>query len=494
MRAKVEEEEMKVMPRICSRFTRIMVLVCLLAALAAEGRAQSPLVPISPLSRNNSGWSLYNASASFGYSAIALPTSNARAFSLERVAGDYDGTASISFGYNYTGPKGSVSLLYAPSYVNRVRYSQLNSFNQSLNFKGSLRLTRRWDFSLAVAGTDTMLDQLLFAPAILSASTSPLATLDDLIPTAHAGQYTSDQLASILTGTPYVVTPARSIIYGTRYLSASLNSSASYRYSPRLRITFIAEATRSQTHDDEQKDIQRGELYYPIPRTTTGRVGVLVNYSLSLRTEIGIESTSTQIDSSFNRYIIANPNVFLSRKLRQNWFVRVSGGPGFVSALRTDPRLVKQAGQAPRQGYTAQGNLGYTVRDQRLLGSYSRMVADTFGFGSQSSEIFGAAWQWSRPGHSWTFYASGGLERMVGGALGDVQNWYGNAGFARSLSRQLSYNFTYGYVVRRTGTGNMTGVFPQNLHGSNVRMTLIWNPQGHGEALVANTGSGAPVR
>ncbi len=452
-----------------------MVPVGLLAVLAGEGRpqSQSSAIPISPLSREHNGWRLYNATTSFGYSSLALPTNSAVSpFSLERLEGDYDGTASVSVGYNYAGPKGALSLLYAPSYVRRVRYSQLSTFNHSLNLNGSLQLTRRWDLSVAFAGTDSTLDQLLFTPAILSVSTTPLATLDDLIQMTNSGQYTSDQLASILTGSPYVATPARSIFYGTRYLSTSLNSKASYRYSPRLSFNFTAGATYSTTRNDEHKNLQ-GQSNFLIPRTTTEQAGISVNYSLSPRTEIGVQANSTRVDSSLARYMVSNTGVFLSRKLAPNWFIRFSGARGFMNVLRVDPHF---SGQIVNQAFTGDASVGYTVRNLSLIGSYGRAIGDAFGFGSQTSEILAGSWQWS-PSRSITVYASGGVQRMFGGVLGDVQNWNSNAGIARSLNRQLSMNFAYGYVSRRTHSSNLTDVVQQDLSGSSVRVTLVWTPQ-----------------
>ena len=54
---------------------------------------------------------------------------------------------------------------------------------------------------------------------------------------------------------------------------------------------------------------------------------------------------------------------------------------------------------------------------------------------------------------------AGACNACSGVSLGDIRTWYGNAGFARSLSRQLSFNFTYGYVARQTAsTGNAIGM------------------------------------
>jgi hypothetical protein len=281
-----------------------------------------------------------------------------------------------------------------------------------------------------------------------------------------------------------VATPARSIIYGTRYLSTSLNSKATYRYSPRLSFTFTGGATYSETRNDEEKDFQ-GQFNFLIPRTTTEQAGISVNYSLSPRTAIGVQANSTRVDSSLARYIVSNAGIFLSRKLSPNWFIRLSGGPGFMNVLRVDPQF---SGQILGQAFTADASAGYTVRNLSVIGSYGRAIADPYGFGSQSSEILAGSWQWS-PSRSITVYASGGLQRMFGGVLGDVRNWNSNAGIARSLNRQLSVNLAYGYVSRRTNMSNLTDVVQQDLSGSSVRVTLVWTPRRQ-----ESTGSAAVVR
>src|SRR5262249_13781599 len=139
---------------------------------------------------------------------------------------------------------------------------------------------------------------------------------------------------------------------------------------------------------------------------TTEQGGVSINYSLSPRTQIGTQANSSQVDSSLGRYILTNTGMFVSHKLTPNWFVRVFGGPSLDTVLRIDPRFSGRLRQAPGLGYSAQGNLGYTVRDHSLIGSYSRTISDTYGFGSQSSQTLAGSWQWTRPGRSWSLYAS----------------------------------------------------------------------------------------
>jgi hypothetical protein len=464
-----------------TRLLRRIATVCLPALLVGASSAQTTTPSFlqstaSPLGRGQKGWSIYNITGSFGYSTLALPVDQL-AFSLQRLESDYDGTASASFGYNYKGEKGAVSLLYSPSFVGRVRYSDLNAFNQSLNLTASRQIAPRWDLSVSVAGSDTTLDQALFTPAILSGSTAPVATLDDLIRASSGGLYTSDQLASFLTGTPYVVTPSRSLVFGTKYFTTGLNTSLKHRYSPRLSFEVSLGASRTQTRNNSQQDLQ-GQLNFLIPRTTTEQAGISMDYSLSPRTQIGVRGNASQIDSTLGRYIVGSARLFVSRKLTPHWFASASAGPAFLEILRLG------------LGYAAEGNVGYTVGDHSFMASYARSVGDTFGFQSASNDSAGGSWQWAPSGRLWVLYASGGLQRMKGGVYGDVQFAQANVGLARYLNRQFSVNFTYGYVDRRTGGAAAAGILQQNLNGFSTRVTLVWSPEGQVERPASRKAAG----
>lgn len=461
---------------ICSSLNRFVVLACLLAIPAHQGAAQSPLIqPSTPAATNQNGWHLYNASASFGYSTLAMPVAYLPTYSLQQLRGDFDGLASASFGYNFTGQKGNFSLLYSPSVVGRVRYSNLSSYNQSLNMRGAVHVAPRWDLSVDLSGNDSTLDQLLFSPAILSPATNPVTALGDLVQASRVSQYTNDQLASILTGTPYVLTPSRSILYGTRFFTSTLTTGLDYRHTPRLSFHFSVGATRSQTRNST--DVQ-GQLNFLIPRTTSEQATFRVDYSLSPRTRIGVQAGSSHVDSSLGRYLVSTTSLLLERKLSPNWSANISAGPGYISVLRVDPRYT--TGQPAGLGYIAQANTTYTRGEHALTASYNRSVSDTYGFQSQSSHTVAGTWQWSRPGRSWSLYASGGLQKIVGGVIGDIQTAYANGGIIRSLTPQLSMNCTYGYVNRQMA--NVGDLVQQSLNGSSVRVTLMWTPQPQQEA------------
>jgi len=464
---------------------RIPGSVCVLMSLVSQGDAQSSgIAPTNPLGRSKIGWQLHNVTTSFGYSTLALPaTQIPLGIGLDRLESDYDGTASASFGYNYNGGKSSVSMLYSPSLVRRVRYSRLSALNQSLALTVSRKLAGRWELGASLVGVDATLDQILFTPAVLSVVNTPAATLDDLLGAIRGGQYTGDQLASILTGTPYVATPSRSVIFGSKYFSTSLTSFATHRFSPRLAVTFSGGTTRSQTRKNAQNDLQSLQNFL-IPQTTTAQSSASVNYQLSPRTEIGVRGSGSWIDSTLNRYLLVSTDILLSRKMSPHWFFSISGGP--MKMITQTPLPITAPVRASNgQGFTAQGNIGHALgRTSSLMGSYGRSTGDTYGFGSQSSETIAGSWQWVLPGRGWAFYGGGGFQRLDGGYFGNFQSWYASGGVSRMLSRKASVAFSCGYVQRTTGADSAGSLLRQNLNGFNTRVTLVWNPFGNGEAQV----------
>lgn len=475
------------------RFGGVLSLYALMLSIGhaqqlQPGQSPAPTTTAgTPLSRDHNGWRLYDVSASTGYSTLALPITNTfAAYSLERLESDYDGIASASFGYNYKSGRGTVSLLYTPSYVARVRYSQLNTLNQNLNITASRSLTPRLTLAGSLVGTDATLDQLLFAPAVLSVATNPVANVDDLIGAVRGGQYTSDQLASILTGTPYVVTPARSIIYGSHYVTAGLTSTLTYRMTARLNLIISGGATRSQTRSNSNVDAF-AQTNFLVPKTTTENGSVLVNYLLTPRTEVGVQGSGALVDSSLGRYLISSGSVLVNRKLTPHWFVSASAGPSALTWIRQNPRYTVSV-RPGGLGYTAVGTIGHSVRSHALLGSFSRITGDTFGLGSNTTEMFAGSWQWKRPGLSWGFFASGGSQKILGGGLGDLRYGFANGGVSRAMSRQFSLTFTFGYVDRRVGESIFVPQTQQNLSGYSTRLAIVWSPHGQSETSSRSSG------
>lgn len=442
-----------------------------------------PLV-LNPLGRANNGWRIFNVTGSFGYSTLALPTNTALfGFALERLQSDYDATAGATVGYNYAAPKTVVSLFYAPSYVRRIRYSQIKTFNQTLGFNLSRELAPKWTANLSFNGADQTLDQLLFSPAILSGATSPVGTVDDLLAALRTGQYTSDQLASLLTGTPAISTPAQSVIFGMGVLTLNAVGGLSYRPTQRLSLSVNGGVLQAQTRG--RGGDPQAQSNFLIPRTFSELGQASANYSWSPRTSVGAQVNAARIDSSFNRYVLYNFQGFLQRKLTPRWFAGLQAGAGSATSLQ------KQGQRGPLNNAviaTGTASLGYASFEHTLTVAYSRNVSDNFGFASQTNDSIAGSWQWSRPGSSWSFVANGGQQQLRGGFIQDLSFWFASANLNKALTNQLAISFSVGYVDRPPTGSNVFNTTMIGLSGYSTRVTLIWIPGGRapGENLLNN--------
>jgi hypothetical protein len=469
------------------RFTRIAICVFWLLALAGQGQGQIPssFVNLNPLGRAQNGWRLFSVTGSFGYSTLALPANSGvigspsvPSFALGQLQSDYDTTASAAFGYNYSAPKSTISLFYSPSYVRRYRFSKIKAFNQTMGINLHRDFAPKWSANLALNGADQTLDQLLFSSAILSTATTPVGTLDDLQQGLGLGQYSGDQLASLLTGSPAIATPSQSVIFGISVLSLAGSAGVSYRPTPRLSISVNGGVSQSQTRGS-RGDVAN-QSNFVIPRAVAQIITGTVSYAWSPRTSVGAQLGSSWMDSSFNRYLTHNVSGFLQRRLTPRLFAGLQAGVGFADSLQK----AGQTGAGPLNGAaTSTGgvNLGYAAFEQSFTGAYTRSVSDNFGFASQRSESISGSWQWARPGRPWGVGASVGQQRLLGGFIQDFRFWFASASFHRMLSSQLAINFSVGYVDRPPIT---TASFTTNaigISGYSTRVTLVWTPGGRFE-------------
>ncbi len=92
------------------------------------------------------------------------------------------------------------------------------------------------------------------------------------------------------------------------------------------------------------------------------------------------------------------------------------------------------------------GSVGYKFAAQTLLGSYSRMVSDSYGLGSYATESSTGAWTWNRPGSSMSLSSGFGYSHLTGGAFSNTTSWTAHVTFTRRLPGQMAMNATYSYV------------------------------------------------
>lgn len=482
----------------CNRWLTALGLVWCALASAGRARAQTSFTQASVPTARENGWSIFGATSSLGYSTFTVPSNGP----LGQVGppqreNDYDATMSISAGYSYVAPRTSFSMIYMPTLVRRVRYSNLHTLNQAISLSLTRTLSHRWDLRLSGSAMNSSADQLMFVPAVVGIAPVPANGLDDLLGGARAGQETTNQLASALTSTPYIVSPSKSVLYGTRYLNSVASLGVGYRPSVRLQVGINLSTGRSETTDGLQQALPSLSNQI-IPRLLSQQAGISVNYSLTPRTAFGGEVDSSHIDSSIGRYYVQSARASFNHSLTPSWDISVRGGPAYVIRTSQPVFLALTQGGSTRPSYSLQASVAYTNREHSLSGAYGVSPTDTSGFNSQRSDTATLRWEWQPAGRLWAFDMNAGHQSMVGGILGDVQYWQGRANLVRFIGPQLAVTFTYAYVGRPAMISNVVGG-SQDLSGFSGRISVVWTPRrqgrnGSGGGESGGTGQGVTAR
>jgi hypothetical protein len=307
--------------------------------------------------------------------------------------------------------------------------------------------------------------QFLFAPSALSNIAAVPASFQDLSSAMLSGRFTNDQLASVLTGAPGLDAPGRTVLYGNRVLNASGSTTLSYTHSARLSLRFGASASRIQYLNDGNAAGSAGAQAL-IPRTMGGNASVGFSYSLTPRTEFGVDTsasrTSSVLQDSYTTMAVAS----LGTRIGRQWFVQGRGGPAWVTVLRQTyplPRGIQ---------YAAGGSLGYRTATQTLLATADRTPMDTYGTSAGYTLSAGGTWQRHRPGSSWTFSSSARQQRMRG--TYSLDGWLVTGSVSRALSRQAAIQVTYTYL---NNSGDFQGA-TQDIEMHAVQFAVIWRERG----------------
>jgi hypothetical protein len=447
--------------------------VALLFVLSSISYGQAPFFGnLNPVGSNPGGLRLYGVYGYTSYSSSPLLFGNVGSTAQvgQTFGQSYDlmsgGGASI--GWNSPGPNPRFGFTYSAGYSRFQRNSDLSFLSQNLEFhiggnKGySKKLSSRWTVGMSGTANATNAQAFLFSPNALSRVAQVPATFDDLANGIVTGTSPNPDLASLLTGGPVLESPAQLLLYGSRFLTASVTASATYQRSPRLAISVNVGATRIQTLPGTNPNYLVGILGH----STSGSAGVSASYSLSPRTEVGFGAYTSRTFSKVLDAYNTSASGSLGRIMGRHWFLRVGGGAGFITASRGI--------YSPPAGlqYTAVGALGFKTRSQTFLVSAERAIADQYSYGAASSTRATGAWTWSRPGTRWSVFASGGQTRMQGGFLGTVDSWRASAGMSRMLSRTVGANLMYSYLANAT----QYAASPYNQDASGVMLMIYWSP------------------
>jgi hypothetical protein len=414
------------------------------------------------------GVRLLGVSIFSGYSSTAYPLAGFElntSTGIGSLGGDMSYGASASLGWQRNRGKTDVSVMYTGTYGGMARYSGVDGYSQSLALSAVRMLTSRWTFGLSASGQDSTMAQYFFQPSSLSVIAQMPATFDDLAAAFAAGQYSNAQAASLLTGTPVMQAPGRSLLMGNRVLSYEGQANLGYAISSRLQLHFASFTAAGQTRLGGQDNIPQAN--YVMPRSLGGNGGVGISYSLTPRTQIGADLEANRTVNHFQGVYSSTASASLGRKMGIHWFLRIQGGGTYgvvTQQVYGTPRTSQMVGG---------GSLGYRAHSYTLVASYDRSANDTFGFAVGTITTMSGAWNWHLPGSRWSVSTSFGEQEMRNTGFASLSGWQATAGLTTNLNPHTTLTAQYVYLA---SAGTYAGTF-NSLGIHSVRITLGWAPQ-----------------
>src|SRR5262249_21763058 len=168
-----------------------------------------------------------------------------------------------------------------------------------------------------------------------------------------------------------------------------------------------------------------------LPRSLGVRGGLSLSYSLSPRTNIGINIDESRTKNQFQRGDSTNASFFLGRKMGLRWFVTVNGGMAYNRASS------QGYGTPPSRQAIGSGTIGYRAKAHTFIGSYMRSSSDAYGVAVGLNTSASGAWSWHRPGSGWTLHSSFGQHQIRNAGYTSFSGWRANTGFSPTLSDQF---------------------------------------------------------
>jgi hypothetical protein len=445
--------------------TCALVLLAATASAKAQGTAQGIT---SGGNEGPDGFQLYSVSVYAEYSSEAVPFGLTGGFSSSLPFGanlgpNYFAGIVAKVGYRKMGARTNFYVTYVPSYDASLRYSSLNSMNNSLSIGLMHNFSPRWTLTSSATALTARYDQFLFSPTVFSSLAGTPATFDELSQAILSGTYTNSELASILTGAPLIESPASNLIYGPRIFTASLRNTISYEHSTRLRFHFGFGGSRTQGLNSGQIENASVRL---LPETTTATAAAGVDYTLSPVTDVSFEASGYRTFSRFEDAYISNGTASVGRILGRHWIARVRGGAGVVTPIR------QTFATPPGLHYLAGATVTYKTVSHTFMGSYDRTITDYYGLGAHSAGVASGAWNWHIPGRTWFASAVGRYEMLEDIDNHNLDSWLGNAGIGRRFGMHTILRLAYLYGRIEGAYGNAPE--KQSLQG--VQLMVSWSP------------------
>ena len=413
------------------------------------------------------GLHLVGVSVFSGYSTSAYPQAGylLPSSTLNSLGGDGTYGASFSVGWQKHGQNGDFSALYSGTYGGQIRYSNLDGYNQALSVSAAYKLGPKWTFTLTGSGSDTTLAQYLYQPSPQNVLTQVPANFDDLAAAAGAGQYTNTEVAALLTGSPIVQSPGRSLLMADRVLSYTAQANLAYQATARLQIHFAGFAAAGQSLLSSQDNLV--PVNYIMPRTIGANAGVGFSYAVSPLTQLGVDVEEMRTVNHFENVYTTTTTAFVGRKIGQSWFLNVHGGGTYN--IVTQQSFGSPVGRQIIGG----GSLGFRTGMNTFVGSYDRTGADGYGVAVGTITTTSGSWSWRQPGSRWGLFASFGEVQTRNAGFMSLSGWEGSGGINMALNPHTFLTAQYVYM---NNTGTYLGTYA-SMAIQSVRLSLGWAPQ-----------------
>lgn len=452
---------------------RVPLAILGAAWLAGAGWSQTGAASFfNPLSANQNGIHLYGVSVYGGYFSAGTPVGlDIPGASYSPASSTLSGTAvtgvGATFGWTKVTERTTLAATYSPTYFGSVQNSEYNQLNHQFSFTGTKK-RGKWTLDVEAAGIVSNLEQLFFAPTALSSVATVPTTFDDLASAVLTGKMTDPQLASILTGAPLRSSPEQAFFYGNRVLTANLQTGLSWAATERSSFEVSFSGTRFQ-HIQRSQTSDPTTAAFLLPQTTAFNATVGWSYSMSPRTQFGVNLSSTRTFSRLQTGYANMSTLSLGRTMSRRWFVQVRAGAGKM-VYTQHTFSASQSTQA-----VGGGSLGFKTRAHTFLASYDRSVGDIYGLGSSTTSGATGAWNWHAPGSGWAASASFGYQVLNGSSFQNTESWHGGASMGRSLGPHMFASVQYVYTKFPSNIQLAGGNFEE----SGVLVALTWSPSSY---------------
>jgi hypothetical protein len=392
--------------------------------------------------------------------------------------------STITIGGLSSRERSSLDWSYSPSYFSTV-YSDNKgvpnhgSLNHRLNVNWNRKLGSKWTLFTSVNGFLASLEQLYFAPGLLSSVAAMPTTFDGLAAAILAGKFTDPQLAALLTGSPVQASPEQAFPYGTRLMNAAVDMGLAWAPSGRTTLALTLTGTRTQRVDGAgTTGANQAISGLTLPQITNAAASMSWSYSVSPRTQISVQAISNRTFSRIQQGYASNMNFSIGRRLSRRLFVQAKGGGGTLTYSHVSYAQPKTA------QYLFGGNIGFKTSSHTLLAGYDRTLGDAYGLGSGTTGSATAGWSWQRPGSTWSASAGASYQQLNNPLFRNTRSWRVNAGLSRFIGDHVVTSCQYVYFQL---PADMRIVGRQNVENG-VLLSLAWVPSQHRSVSTGTSG------